>query len=101
MRSTRPTPAACATPRRIILSSSRRRNTRWTGDWSSDVCSSDLLKIPQAISSPEEMRMDDYNENHGYELYYNPVGEPTNESHLGDLPESISKPVAVRIPTQR
>src|SRR5690348_17850667 len=24
--------------------SSRRRHTRWTGDWSSDVCSSDLSK---------------------------------------------------------
>src|SRR6266487_5883038 len=24
--------------------SSRRRHTRWTGDWSSDVCSSDLLR---------------------------------------------------------
>src|SRR5690348_18458565 len=24
--------------------SSRRRHTRWTGDWSSDVCSSDLQK---------------------------------------------------------
>src|SRR5580704_9527667 len=24
--------------------SSRRRHTRWTGDWSSDVCSSDLTK---------------------------------------------------------
>src|SRR6266487_6446424 len=26
--------------------SSRRRHTRWTGDWSSDVCSSDLLGPP-------------------------------------------------------
>src|SRR6266487_5510709 len=26
--------------------SSRRRHTRWTGDWSSDVCSSDLTKDP-------------------------------------------------------
>src|SRR6266487_3802420 len=26
--------------------SSRRRHTRWTGDWSSDVCSSDLIKRP-------------------------------------------------------
>src|SRR6266480_5366789 len=26
--------------------SSRRRHTRWTGDWSSDVCSSDLLLSP-------------------------------------------------------
>src|SRR4051794_41751165 len=31
--------------------SSRRRHTRWTGDWSSDVCSSDLehtLDLPPA-----------------------------------------------------
>src|SRR4051794_41269133 len=27
---------------RIFFFSSRRRHTRWTGDWSSDVCSSDL-----------------------------------------------------------
>src|SRR5690348_17690327 len=26
--------------------SSRRRHTRWTGDWSSDVCSSDLYNKP-------------------------------------------------------
>src|SRR5438876_6166250 len=26
--------------------SSRRRHTRWTGDWSSDVCSSDLTAAP-------------------------------------------------------
>src|SRR5438876_2532167 len=26
--------------------SSRRRHTRWTGDWSSDVCSSDLVATP-------------------------------------------------------
>src|SRR5690348_17525894 len=25
--------------------SSRRRHTRWTGDWSSDVCSSDLTRV--------------------------------------------------------
>src|SRR5690348_18484038 len=25
--------------------SSRRRHTRWTGDWSSDVCSSDLYRV--------------------------------------------------------
>src|SRR6267154_5542623 len=28
--------------------SSRRRHTRWTGDWSSDVCSSDLRLDPRA-----------------------------------------------------
>src|SRR5438876_7521696 len=31
--------------------SSRRRHTRWTGDWSSDVCSSDLLKRRSRRSS--------------------------------------------------
>src|SRR4051794_41332616 len=33
--------------------SSRRRHTRWTGDWSSDVCSSDLIKL-----APELWRAD-------------------------------------------
>src|SRR6266487_665590 len=28
--------------RSFFFFSSRRRHTRWTGDWSSDVCSSDL-----------------------------------------------------------
>src|SRR4051794_34129272 len=31
--------------------SSRRRHTRWTGDWSSDVCSSDLNRGPLAAVS--------------------------------------------------
>src|SRR6266487_6371117 len=30
------------TPFSVFFFSSRRRHTRWTGDWSSDVCSSDL-----------------------------------------------------------
>src|SRR5690348_18236770 len=29
----------------VFFFSSRRRHTRWTGDWSSDVCSSDLLML--------------------------------------------------------
>src|SRR5690348_17596445 len=32
--------------------SSRRRHTRWTGDWSSDVCSSDLLRGPRYARRP-------------------------------------------------
>src|SRR5438876_2505384 len=31
--------------------SSRRRHTRWTGDWSSDVCSSDLSSHGPAVHS--------------------------------------------------
>src|SRR5438876_9845612 len=29
----------------LFFFSSRRRHTRWTGDWSSDVCSSDLALV--------------------------------------------------------
>src|SRR5579863_10659924 len=29
--------------------SSRRRHTRWTGDWSSDVCSSDLRGVRSLV----------------------------------------------------
>src|SRR5579863_2570220 len=44
----------------VFFFSSRRRHTRWTGDWSSDVCSSDLLGvrdlIHQAFEKPIELR---------------------------------------------
>src|SRR5580704_16587519 len=35
----------------VFFFSSRRRHTRWTGDWSSDVCSSDL-STPPTSSKP-------------------------------------------------
>src|SRR6266581_5347215 len=33
----------------MFFFSSRRRHTRWTGDWSSDVCSSDLIVVGTVI----------------------------------------------------
>src|SRR6266487_5158856 len=37
--------------------SSRRRHTRWTGDWSSDVCSSDLEEAAAlAMTAASELR---------------------------------------------
>src|SRR6266702_3160318 len=33
----------------VFFFSSRRRHTRWPRDWSSDVCSSDLLATPMSI----------------------------------------------------
>src|SRR5690348_10509203 len=36
--------------------SSRRRHTRWTGDWSSDVCSSDLLAAQRYAQLPALLR---------------------------------------------
>src|SRR5690348_18118699 len=37
---------------RFFFFSSRRRHTRWTGDWSSDVCSSDLCCAASIPRSP-------------------------------------------------
>src|SRR5438876_12437585 len=37
--------------------SSRRRHTRWTGDWSSDVCSSDLVGLHHAGILPSLKRL--------------------------------------------
>ena len=39
----------------LFFFSSRRRHTRSYGDWSSDVCSSDLLQIPNGICSPTSL----------------------------------------------
>src|SRR5438309_3969609 len=39
----------------IFFFSSRRRHTRWNCDWSSDVCSSDLLPANSDLSSPSLM----------------------------------------------
>src|SRR5690606_40987194 len=36
--------------------SSRRRHTRFSRDWSSDVCSSDLCPLQQAIAIAEKLR---------------------------------------------
>ena len=36
----------------VFFFSSRRRHTRYIGDWSSDVCSSDLSPIANSLVSP-------------------------------------------------
>src|SRR5690348_17856682 len=44
--------------RRLIMLfffSSRRRHTRWTGDWSSDVCSSDLAAALARLVDPQTL----------------------------------------------
>src|SRR5690348_17595559 len=38
----------------LFFFSSRRRHTRWTGDWSSDVCSSDLAAASRIASLPAD-----------------------------------------------
>src|SRR5688572_9812149 len=43
-----PSRAACIRSRALFFFSSRRRHTRFDCDWSSDVCSSDLVDQPRA-----------------------------------------------------
>src|SRR5438876_140716 len=50
----------CLLPSAVFFFSSRRRHTRWTGDWSSDVCSSDLVgTVPKAneLLTPYGLKM--------------------------------------------
>src|SRR5438876_11946828 len=51
--------------------SSRRRHTRWTGDWSSDVCSSDLAGGAARPARPAARVLAD---------------DPRGEDHRGHLP---------------
>src|SRR5690348_17675576 len=43
---------------KLFFFSSRRRHTRWTGDWSSDVCSSDLRRYRRAGRRVGDQRAD-------------------------------------------
>src|SRR2546426_9281172 len=51
----------------ILFFTSRRRHTRLQGDWSSDVCSSDLLPAPGCGAGPEH-RGRERGERHGIAL---------------------------------
>src|SRR5690348_17387687 len=44
--------------RQFFFFSSRRRHTRWTGDWSSDVCSSDLELIANRTGFNEKQQIE-------------------------------------------
>src|SRR6267154_5288077 len=50
----------------LFFFSSRRRHTRWTGDWSSDVCSSDLGAIaPEQLDRIAERLLREIDQLHG------------------------------------
>src|SRR6266487_276842 len=93
--------------------SSRRRHTRWTGDWSSDVCSSDLR--PCAPERPGEFgvsagrsRAGEFREAHGQgeraDLRRHEAGRGESHHHVGLMgvfivvegPEGAGKSTLVR-----
>src|SRR5438876_4511543 len=60
----------------VFFFSSRRRHTRWTGDWSSDVCSSDLVDL--GLAHPARSRGTVRGSQAGRGLYrYRPVDART------------------------
>src|SRR6266516_5655978 len=68
--------------RLVFFFSSRRRHTRSYGDWSSDVCSSDLLAwTPDHMELPTESDLCDLARQHGQEILTR--GLPYAESVLG------------------
>src|SRR5690348_17824860 len=62
-----------------FLFSSRRRHTRWTGDWSSDVCSSDLSYDIPPVDYSTVMRL--------AEVYLN---RAESRVHLNKLEDALS-----------
>src|SRR5690625_5957793 len=68
---------------RVILSS-RRRHTRWPRDWSSDVCSSDLIDS-RARCSPSAL-------NAGAESWYLPEVSARPIGSASSVSEIISRP---------
>src|SRR5438876_3841685 len=54
--------------------SSRRRHTRWTGDWSSDVCSSDLVTRPGYVQSDQSLTLEDDPRPRNVIVALNPTG---------------------------
>src|SRR5690348_17957950 len=71
-------------PINLFFFSSRRRHTRWTGDWSSDVCSSDLVAERRRVLQPvarEPVAADVGNEDPAGELQGDRKSTRLNSSH--------------------
>src|SRR5690348_18159925 len=66
--------------------SSRRRHTRWTGDWSSDVCSSDLGRITGNSKFPDMKGLCDYVHSKGLKIgTYSGPGPETCAGYEGSF----------------
>src|SRR5690625_4954959 len=70
--------------------SSRRRHTRWPRDWSSDVCSSDLDDLTQALKDADS----EPDEDKRVEMIQE-INRQIAEDYLPGLPLSHSPPAIV------
>src|SRR5690348_5404344 len=76
-----------------VFFSSRRRHTRWTGDWSSDVCSSDLevRQVGLLVGDRVDDRADDDDDEQPAESLRTragklPVGEVRGDEERDEVP---------------
>src|SRR5690606_40900932 len=66
----------------VFFFSSRRRHTRFSRDWSSDVCSSDLCRVAITVGDLVEMPQLKLGVLHGAAG----LGRPVSWTHTSDLP---------------
>src|SRR5579863_2715576 len=71
--------------------SSRRRHTRWTGDWSSDVCSSDL-------TSPHGIATGDFNHDGKQDVVVANQDQDSVAVLLGNGDGTLAEPVIYNLP---
>src|SRR6266581_2146755 len=64
----------------VFFFSSRRRHTRWTGDWSSDVCSSDLGDVGRELAGDLDR-----------------IGSPVTRADLERCRASTAEPLSVNL----
>src|SRR5436189_2371745 len=69
----------------LFFFSSRRRHTRYVGDWSSDVCSSDLISTVDRLRATVEMLRSAY----AGETATTPEGEPFRLALVPERPPPI------------
>src|SRR6266487_5817929 len=92
----------CKAKRIIIVFfffSSRRRHTRWTGDWSSDVCSSDLVvevyvSLKPGFSPGKEM---EDKVSKAIETEIGKIARPKNVWIVPDMPKTRSGKIMRRV----
>src|SRR6266487_5148422 len=69
--------------------SSRRRHTRWTGDWSSDVCSSDLIRT--RVKRGLEKTQREYYLNEQMKAIQKELGDEEGGDELVEIEDKIKK----------
>src|SRR6267154_2287085 len=77
----------------VFFFTSRRRHTRWTGDWSSDVCSSDLIEAggKNGVIAPDQVTLDYVNARNTSGKPYRVVKPEAGAKYIFEKTYDVSK----------